>query len=389
MRIAALCRESFLPSFVLLFMATTPSAAVARDSDTSMERPLIVIDFGGTIAGEATAPNASSYDSGERDIGDIVAEMRKGIEAADGEFPPWFDTISVDDSLPSGGSSSLTEREWVLLHNRIVERVQEDNARGIVVTHGTDTLEETAFFLHLTYKEKVPVVFTGAMRASNQFGADGPLNLYNALAVAASEEAAGRGVMVVLNDEIHSARDVSKTYTLAPHTFQARGAGRIGHVYFGTPRFFSRPTRPFGSATPFSAADILTGDPSEEGIEPRFAVDILYFYAGNSGDDLRAAVLRGSDGIVWAGAGAGSVGGGARKALDELCNETPQVLPPIIYASRTGAGPVMNGGDGDAECPVSSGSSDFNPQKARILLMLALTRGWTDERALRRTFDRY
>ena len=177
--------------------------------------------------------------------------------------------------------------------------------------------------------------------------------------------------------------------SLAPDTFRADGAGAIGHVYFGGVRFFTEPTRPHTTATPFEAAAILDGPPTDEDSAPRFAVDVLYFYAGNRGDDLRAAVQRGSDGIVWAGAGHGSVGGAARGAMEALCDEGPDALPPFVFASRTGAGPVLSGGGGDDDCPVRTGAYEFNPQKARILLMLALSQGWDDEKRLRRAFATY
>jgi L-asparaginase len=373
----------------LLCVCAWLSGAVLADDGADSDMRVVVIDFGGTIAGVAAAPNASDYDSGERDITDITGDMRAAVEADDGQLPWWFENVEVDQSLPSGDSTSLTEKEWVLLHDRVTELASTGTVKGIVVTHGTDTLEETAFFLHLTLKIDVPVVFAGAMRASNQFGADGPLNLYNAMSVAASDEAMGRGVLVVLNDEIHSARDVSKTRTTAPDTFKADGAGALGHVFFGKPRFFTTPTRPHGKATPFEAGAILTGPAVASESTPRFVVDILYFYAGNRGDDLRAAVARQSDAIVWAGAGHGTVGGGAKQALDTLCEGSPQSVPPIIYASRTGAGPVLNSEDADSACPVRSSSSDFNPQKARILMILALARGVTDEAGLRAIFERY
>ena len=378
-------RRFSLPGLLLVVLAALDvSHAVG-----ATEKRVVVVDFGGTIAGIAKAPNATDYESGGRDIGDIVDDMRAAIEASDGEIPPWLATVEVDESLPSGGSSSLTEKEWVLLHDRVMDLANAGDVAGVVVTHGTDTLEETAFFLHLTLKTSMPVVFAGAMRASNQLGADGPLNLYNAMSVATSEEAVGRGVLVVLNDTIHSARDVSKTSTLAPDTFQARGAGAIGHVYFGHPRFFTTPTRPHGPDTPFDARAVLTGPADADETRPRFSVDVLYFYAGNTGDDLRAAVERGSDAIVWAGAGAGAVGGGAELALEALCEERPGDVPPVIYASRTGSGPVMNNNPPDSDCPVRSGAMDFNPQKARILMMLALTQGWTDFDSLRAAFERY
>lgn len=376
-RIAALLM--FACSAVPTFSAAPPPARAPH---------YVVIDFGGTIAGLAKAPNASTYESGDREMSDIVEGMKSAIEDKDGDMPPWLASVEVDESLPSGGSSSLTEKEWVLLHDRIVELDESGEVSGVVITHGTDTLEETAFFLYLTLKVDIPVVFTGAMRASNQFGADGPLNLYNALAVAATEGAAQRGVLVVLNDAIHSARDVSKTSTTFPDTFKAHGAGAIGQVYFGSARFFTTPSRPHGRATPFNARDILTAPADNEDSEPRFQVDVLYFYAGNRGDDLRAAVARGSDAIIWAGAGAGAVGGGAKNALDKLCKRAPESVPPVVYASRTGSGPVTRNAADDG-CPVRSGSRDFNPQKARILMMLLLAQGVSDGDTLRAAFDRY
>ena len=369
----------------------TVSAKNDVASNVEAGRRVVVIDFGGTIAGESKAPNSISYKSGERDITDVVVEMIADIEKADGDVPDFLKTATIDQSLPSGGSSALTEKEWVLLHNRVTDYLADPSVAGVVVTHGTDTLEETAFFLHLTVKSVKPVVFVGAMRASTQFGADGPLNLYNAMAIAADRSTVQKGVMVVLNDTVHSARHVTKSHTTAPDTFIARNAGPIGKVRFGKVRFFGGLTRPHTLATPFDANKLLDGPADADATKRKRTVDILYHYAGNRGDDFRDTIKRGSDGIVYASSGQGALGGDTFRAIRQACKDDPESVPPILVSSRTGAGFVSSRppGEDSPTCPILVGADDLNPQKARILLLLALSHGWTSWQDLKAVFEIY
>lgn len=241
---------------------------------------------------------------------------------------------------------------------------------GVVVTHGTDTLEETAYFLTLTVHSEKPVVVVGSMRGSDAVSADGPANLVNAARVAASPEARGRGVLVVLNDEIHCARDVTKTNTLRLDTFRSRTFGPLGTIDRGHVTFHRRDERRHGPDTPFDVSQLAVTD------LPR--VDIVYVYAGADGTALDANVDHGAKGIVIAAVGAGGVTPAQREAVQRALAK--HVV--VVIASRTGSGAIA-----DAP-PNTIRGDDLLPQKARVLLMLALTRT-SDLHEIQRMFETF
>ena len=163
----------------------------------------------------------------------------------------------------------MNNEVWLKLANRVNELLTSDEADGVVITHGTDTMEETAYFLNLVVKSDKPIVFTGAMRNSGSLSADGPLNIYNAVNVVVSQEAAGKGVVVVMNDEIHAAREVTKSDTTAVDTFKSPNSGKIGTAYYGNVKFYMNPTRKHTLNSAFDIAKIKE--------LPR--VDIIYSHA--------------------------------------------------------------------------------------------------------------
>lgn len=316
---------------------------------------------GGTIAGTSQRGTATSYASAALSVDALIASLPELAELAriDGEQVAQVPGQEVDDRL------------WVRLARRVNEHLSRPECAGVVITHGTDTIEESAYFLHLVTASDKPVVLTGAMRPATSLSADGPLNLYNAVAVAAHPEAAGRGVMVVLNDEIHGARDVTKTHTTVVQTFDSPGQGPLGAIHYGRVRFARRPTRerPPELAFALEEAERL----------PR--VDVLYAYAGFRADLVRAAIELGARGLVVAGVGNGNM---SRAAIDVLAKASAEGLL-VVRSTRAGSGAVIRNVEIDDDAHGFVASDGLNPQKARILLQLALTRT-SDPREIQRFF---
>ncbi len=269
--------------------------------------------------------------------------------------------ISVEQ-FSNVSSGSITTAQWVALARRINELFRSrDSVAGVVVTHGTDTMEETAYFLDLTVDSCQPVVVTGAMRNPGMIAPDGPANLYHAVRVAASPDAKRRGVMLLLNDEIFAARDVAKTNTVRLNAFTAPGYGPIGTVDAGD-LVFSRSARDSCGSAFQLAADVDL---------PR--VDIIYSYIGADSVLIDAAVAAGAKGIVMASVGRGGSTPGQSRALARAVQRGVFV----VASSRTGSGrvPALESADVRGWKPGTGaflGAEDLNPQKARVLLMLAL-----------------
>lgn len=281
-------------------------------------------------------------------------------------------------------STAVTLEQWLQLARRINEIFENDpGLAGIVVTHGTDTLEETAFFLHLTVRHARPVVMVGAMRNASTLGYEGPANLLAGIRVAADPEARDKGVLVVLNDEINSAREVTKTDSLRLHTFQTRGYGVLGVVDADRVVFSRHPIKRHTSHSEFDASSIAT--------LPR--VDIFPAYQGAPGDLIRAAVDNGAAGVVLAGAGEGGASGAQVQAMRYAAGKG--VL--MVIGTRAGAGRVsaprgrpQASADGEENRwrAMSIAAEDHAPLKARILLMLALTKT-KDPSEIQRMFREY
>jgi L-asparaginase len=265
-------------------------ASAAADPHTAADRPRIrLIATGGTIAsrgGTAAPLSAEELVAAVPDLGSI-AQM----------------TFEQFSNL---ASDRIGPDDWLGLAQR-VNAVLAHEADGVVITHGTDTLEETAYFLNLTVKSRRPVVVVGSMRPASATSADGPANLLNAARVAASAAAAGRGVLVVLNDEIHAARDVTKTNTLRLDTFRSRSFGPLGTIDGGQVRFYRQVERRHTVDAPFDITRLTPRD------LPR--VDIEYVYGGADGTAIDAVVGRGARGLVMAATGSGGLTPGQREAI--------------------------------------------------------------------------
>ncbi|MCH9673099.1 MAG: asparaginase, partial [Gammaproteobacteria bacterium] len=272
-------------------------------------------------------------------------------------------------------SSGITTDDWLAL-NRLIHDVANASPPpdGIVVTHGTATLEETAYLLHLTLKTAIPVVLVGAQRPSNALGTDAGMNLLNAVRVAASPDARGMGVLTVLNDEIQSARDVTKTSTFRLQTFKSPDAGPLGIADADGRVVFYR--RPFRRHAPDTEFDIRT-------LHALPRVDISYSYAGADGTAIEAFVAKGARAIVSAGVAPGLPTPAQREALRAAHNAGVTV----VYSSRAGGGRVMLR-DAMQEDGIIA-ADNLNPQKARVLIMLGLTREDSTPSALQRMFEVY
>ena len=270
-------------------------------------------------------------------------------------------------------SHAIGPDDWLALVARIHALVAaRAGLDGIVITHGTATLEETAYFLNLALKVETPVVLVGAQRPATAVSGDGPLNLVNGVRTAGSAQARGMGVMIVLNDEIQAAREGTKTSTLRLQTFRSPDFGALGHADADSVVFYRAPLRRHAPDTEFDVS----------GLDALPRVDVVYSYAGADGAAIRAGVDAGAQGIVAAGFAPGLVPPAQLEAL----NEAARAGVTVAHCSRVGSGRVPALGASHAQRSVTA--DNLTPQKARILLMLGLTH--TRDRAeLQRMFDTY
>ena len=325
--------------------------ARSRDSKPISKLPRVaVLATGGTIAGAQTPRMKPGYRSGVFSIEELLAAA-PGIESLAA-----LDAVHV----ASIGSQDMSESVWRDLARQTQAALDRPEVSGVVVTHGTDTMEETAYFLNLVIRSPKPVVLVGAMRPATAISADGPMNLYNAVATAAHPEAAGRGVLVVANDEIHFAREVAKTNTTQVGTFKSTNRGLAGLVSAGRIHFYGAPMRRHTSGS-------LLRVPGRRAL-PR--VDIVYAHAGMRRELIDAAVRAGARGIVLAGVGSGNLNTAATAAA----RAAARAGICIVRSSRTGGGVVERNVEMDDDRLGFIASDELNPQKARILLMLGLTR---------------
>ncbi|MDB5375521.1 MAG: asparaginase family protein [Belnapia sp.] len=272
------------------------------------------------------------------------------------------------------GSGSIGPANWLELLGIIHATVEADPAiAGVVVTHGTATLEETAYFLNLTVKVAVPVVLVGAMRPSSALGADGGMNLLNGVRVAASPAARGMGVLVVLNDEINAARDVAKTSNYRLNTFVSRDFGMLGSADGDQVTFYRKPLRRAAPDTEFDVAGLAA--------LPR--VDIILAYGGADAVLVEAAVAAGALGLVSAGLPSGAPSPEQKLALQAAA----KAGVVVVQSSRSGSGRVIDSKVALRDAGFLAADS-LTPQKARILLMLALTVS-RDPAVIRRIFAEY
>lgn len=308
---------------------------------------IYILATGGTIAGSGSGELDTSYTSGTVTVDKLIAAVPEINKIA---------TIK-GEQISNIGSQEMNNEVWLKLAKRVNELLAKD-ADGIVITHGTDTMEETAYFLNLTVKSNKPIVMVGAMRSSSSLSADGPLNLFNAVNVAINKQSTGKGVVVVMNDEIHAAREVTKTHTSGVDTFKSPNAGKIGTVFYGKVKYYMSPTR---KHTKTSAFDISK-------IKSLPKVDIIYNHSNDNPLFVNAAVEDGAKGIINAGMGNGNPYPTVLEALGEASKNGVVV----VRDSRVGSGETTMEGEVDDAKYGFLTSDNLNVQKARVLLMLAL-----------------
>ena len=309
-----------------------------------------VIATGGTIA--SVGEHSLDIIEYQKDIYDAERLLREIPEAsAVAEL-----LVVSQDTI---GSDAIGPVEWLELHRNIEATARTNpDVRGFVVTHGTATLEETAYFLSLTLKVDRPVVVVGAQRPITGISTDGPINLLSAIRLAASEAAKGLGVLVVLNDEIHAARAVTKGSGFRLNAFQTPDFGVLGHTDMDEIFIYRRPTR----------CHTVTSEFDLRGVETLPRVDIVSSYAGADGVLVDALVEAGVQGLVVA-----SLAPGLAPPLQTAAlREAVRCGVVVAYSCRAGAGRVLKFYKHQAEGSIVA--DNLSPQKARVLMMLALTR---------------
>lgn len=308
---------------------------------------IAILATGGTIVSSIEDCVATTgYSVGGLSVENLISGVR-GIED--------LATITTKQ-ISNIDSANMRDEIWLKLAKEI-NQILDSDFDGVVITHGTDTMEETAYFLHLTIKSYKPVILVGAMRPSNSISSDGAKNLYNAVALAANKESEFKGVMVTMNDKILSARSVTKTHTLNLDAFSSPDFGDLGYMVDGKAYFYSAITKAHTTNIPFDISQISN--------LPK--VDILYSYS-NDGNAVAAKALfaNGTKGLIIAGSGAGSIHEDHEKALKELISQGLKV----VVSSRISQGRVALNSEKKSFGFISA--EELKPQKARVLLMLSL-----------------
>lgn len=357
---------------VFIVIATVGALTPAAFDQTAAPQPptagprVRLVATGGTISNR----------TGARLTAEELVNSMPGIERfATPEF----------EQFANVASSQLTLDQWLGLAKRLNELATDRTLEGLVVTSGTDTLEELAYFLDLTVRSDKPVVVVGSMRNPSTLGYEGAANLLEAFRVAASPDARGRGTLVVLNDEINAAREVTKTDALRMNTFQSRGYGVLGVVDADRVVFYRNTLKRHAAKSEFDITGVAA--------LPR--VDVIMVYQGADGDLIKAAVDHGAKGIVIAGAGAGATSGTQQEGIVYALKKGAFVVTTTRTGSGRIAAPQGTGRGGGSATTLTSdeqrhriAGEDLQPLKARVLLMLALART-TDPLEIQRIFTEY
>jgi len=343
---------------IALLIAMVTATLVADAAEAQKKKPTVVIlATGGTIAGAAATGTQAGYTSGAVGIDTMIAAV-----------PGIADLATIKgEQISNVGSQDMSFSILLTVAKRINELAKSADVDGFVITHGTDTLEESAFFLNLTVKTEKPVVMVGSMRPSTAVSADGPLNLYNAVGVAVDAAARGRGVLVVMNDWIHGAHSLTKTSTTAVQTFMSPIRGLVGVAAYGKNDFYTRPEWKHTIATEFDVSQVTA--------MPR--VDILFASIDMSADLIDAAVANGAKGIVIAGVGNGNMN---KASLDAAARAVKKGVL-VVRSSRVATGNVGRNVEVNDDELGFIASDELNPQKARVLLALALLKQSTAAQA--------
>jgi len=338
--------QFYLKKIIMLIMfACIVNFGFAQNKDLPN---VVILATGGTIAGSAESGTQAGYTSGQVGIETMIAAV-PGIEEL---------ANVTGEQISNVGSQDMSVEIWIKLANRINELLSTDKVDGIVITHGTDTQEETAFFLNLVVKSDKPVVTTGSMRPSTAVSAEGPLNLYNAVAIAADTKASGHGVLLVMNDQIHSAHGVTKTNTTSVQTFMSPMHGLMGAVIYGKHEFYSEPHGIHTTESEFSV----------EGVTKLPRVDVIYAGVDSPADLIELSIKAGAKGIVIAGVGNGNMNGASLAA----CKKAAENGIIVVRSTRVPTGYVLRNAEVNDDENKTIASDELNAQKSRVLLMLAL-----------------
>ena len=329
------------------------------------QKPKIrIIATGGTIAGVSASATSSAYGAGQ-----------VGIQTLIDAVPQIKDLADVSgEQLVNIGSQDMNDEVWLKLAKRINQLLNNEGYDGVLVTHGTDTMEETAYFLSLTVHSDKPVILVGSMRPSTAISADGPANLYNGVAALVDPSSKGHGVMACMNNELFEAKALIKTHTTDCATFKGGLYGEVGYVYNGKPVYLHKSVSKQGLTSEFNVNN-MTSLPK---------VGIVYGYANCSPLPMQVFVYNHFVVIVLAGVGDGNF----YKDVFDVAVKAQNAGIQIVRSSRVPTGPTnLNGEVDDAKYHFVA-SLNLNPQKARVLLMLALTKTH-DWQKIQQYFEEY
>ncbi|HVN39215.1 MAG TPA: type II asparaginase [Myxococcota bacterium] len=347
---------------VVLCLLLGAEATLAQTAATL--KRVRVLATGGTIAGAQASATDYGYKSGAYDVNTLISAV------------PNLDKLAsiTGEQVANIGSQDMNDEVWLKLAKRLNEVLKSPDVDAALITHGTDTLEETAYFLSLVTKSPKPVVMVGSMRPATATSADGPANIYNGVAAAVDPGYDARGVLVSLNDEIHYARNVVKTDTTSLQTFASLNRGPAGLVHTGKVVWFQKMDTKQGPSSEFSV----------DGVAKLPRVDILYAHANMSADLIDAAVKNGAQGLVIAGVGDGNM---TTPALDALTKAAKSGVV-VVRSTRLPMGIVLRNNEVDDDKLGFVASGELNPPKSRVLLLLALTKT-KDPKRIQQMFYEY
>ncbi len=331
-----------------MLLVITVSFGQNAAKTTKTKPTIIILATGGTIAGAAATGTQAGYTSGQVTIDAMI----NGV-------PGLTDLATLKgEQISNVGSQDMSFEIMMKLAKRIAELDKDNTVNGVVITHGTDTMEETAYFLNLVTHTEKPMVLVGSMRPSTAVSADGPLNLYNAVAVAGDPNARNRGVLLVMNDWIHSAQTLTKVSTTAVQTFMSPIRGLIGTTAYGVNEYYRYPHNKYGAKSEFNV----------EGATKLPRVDIIYADADMPADLIDASVNLGAKGIVIAGVGNGNM----PKSCLDACARAAKKGVIVVRSTRVTTGNVGRNVECNDDEMGTVASYDLNPQKSRVLLSVAL-----------------
>ncbi|MCK6372285.1 MAG: type II asparaginase [Gammaproteobacteria bacterium] len=342
--------------------ATAVVLALALATTATAKPKVTILATGGTIAGAQASQAEYGYQAGAFKVEDLINAVPQMKELAD----------INGEQIVNIGSQDMNDEVWLKLGKRVNEVLQSTDA--VVITHGTDTMEETSYFLNLVVKSDKPVVLVGSMRPATGISADGPMNLYNAVAVAADPNAKGRGVLVAINDTVHAARNVVKVNTSNVEAFRSPNRGPAAIVNTGKITWLEVPGGRRGAKSEFSI----------DGVTALPRVDIIYAHANMSADLIDAAVANGARGIVLAGVGDGNA---TTAAIDKL-TATAKKGVVVVRSTRVPSGLTYRNNEVNDDKLGFVASLELNPAKSRVLLQQAL-RVTKDPQAIQRMFAEY